>query len=176
MIAETKNSAQIAGKYLTFRLGSEFYGISVLKIREIIRMQSITLVPQMPAFIKGVINLRGKIIPVIDLRIKFDMAPQSETERTCIIVVQVTLSNRNLLQMGMIVDAVEEVLNIGAADIEETPDFGAKVDTRYILGMAKVKGAVKTLLDIDRVVSEQALEEVAQTTRDSLDTAGRVSA
>lgn len=145
------------GKYLTFRLGDESYGIAVLKIREIIRMQAITLVPQMPDFIKGVINLRGKIIPVIDLRTKFEMQSQAETERTCIIVVQVTLPNRNLLQMGLIVDAVEEVLNIGAADIEETPDFGAKVNTDYILGMAKVKGAVKTLLDIDQVVSSDGL-------------------
>jgi purine-binding chemotaxis protein CheW len=162
MTTEVKSEARIAGKYLTFRLGGEFYGISVLKIREIIRMQSITLVPQMPAFIKGVINLRGKIIPVIDLRIKFGMTPQPETERTCIIVVQVALPNRSLLQMGMIVDAVEEVLNIGVTDIEETPDFGARVETYYILGMAKSKGAVKTLLDIDRVVSGQALEEIAQ--------------
>lgn len=147
----------IPGKYLTFRLGEESYGIAVLKIREIIRMQAITLVPQMPDFIKGVINLRGKIIPVIDLRTKFGLPFHAETEHTCIIVVQVGLPSRGLLQMGLIVDAVEEVLNIGAGDIEEPPDFGAKVNTDYLLGMAKIKGAVKTLLDIDQVVSSEGL-------------------
>ncbi len=151
-------SQQLAGKYLTFKLQNESYGIAVLKIREIIQMQSITLVPQMPAFIKGVINLRGKIIPVIDLRIKFGLDQVADTERTCIIVVQVNLVGRPALQMGLIVDAVEEVTNLAAADIEGTPDFGAKLDTEYIMGMAKVKGVVKTLLDIDRIVGADTMQ------------------
>ncbi len=151
-------SQQLAGKYLTFKLQNESYGIAVLKIREIIQMQSITLVPQMPAFIKGVINLRGKIIPVIDLRIKFGLDQVADTERTCIIVVQVNLAGRAALQMGLIVDAVEEVTNLAAADIEGTPDFGAKLDTEYIMGMAKVKGVVKTLLDIDRIVGADTMQ------------------
>jgi purine-binding chemotaxis protein CheW len=147
-----------AGKYLTFRLGQESYAIAVLKVREIIRLQPITPVPQMPAHIKGVINLRGKIIPVIDLRLKFALSVVKDTEQTCIVVVQVNLPSRAVIQMGVIVDAVEEVLNISSGEVEETPDFGAKLATDYILGMAKAKGSVKTLLDIDRVVSSDALE------------------
>jgi purine-binding chemotaxis protein CheW len=161
----TANHRALAGKYLTFVLGRESYGVAVLKIREIIRMQDITLVPQMPEFIKGVINLRGKIIPVVDLRIKFKLSKAETTERTCIVVVQVTLPSRNALAMGLVVDAVEEVINIGTADIEDTPDFGAKLDTEYILGMAKIKGAVKTLLDIDKVVAAETIENLKQVSR-----------
>lgn len=151
----------LAGKYLTFVLGHESYGVEVLKIREIIRLTDITAVPQMPAFIKGVINLRGKIIPVVDLRIKFALAEAQTTERTCIIVVQVTAVSGAKIQMGLIVDAVEEVRNISQADIEETPDFGTKLDTEYILGMAKAKDAVITLLDIERIVAPEALRGLA---------------
>ena len=154
--AEKSQSAS-AGKYLTFVLGRESYGIPVLKIREIIRMQNITLVPQMPDYIRGVINLRGKIIPVVDLRAKFGLAGTEATERTCIVVVQVASPSGTSLSMGLVVDAVEEVINIGASDIEATPDFGTKLDTEYILGMAKIKGAVKSLLDIDRVVAVEAI-------------------
>jgi len=146
----------LAGKYLTFVLGRESYGMQVLKIREIIRFTDITAVPQMPVHIKGVINLRGKIIPVIDLRAKFGLGAADATERTCIVVVQVTLPSRTTAQMGLIVDAVEEVTNIASTDIEETPDFGGAFDTDCILGMAKIKGVVKTLLDIDRVVAAEA--------------------
>jgi len=161
----TATNKALAGKYLTFVLGKESYGVAVLKIREIIRMQDITLVPQMPDYIKGVINLRGKIIPVVDLRLKFCLSKAETTERTCIVVVQVSLPSRSTLAMGMVVDAVEEVINIGAADIEETPDFGAKLDTEYILGMAKIKGAVKTLLDIDKVVAAETIESLKQVAR-----------
>lgn len=151
----------LAGKYLTFVLGRESYGIQVLKIREIIRFTDITSVPQMPDHVKGVINLRGKIIPVIDLRAKFGIGASETTERTCIVVVQVAGSAGAATQMGLIVDAVEEVTNIAANDIENTPDFGAQLDTECILGMAKIKGAVKTLLDIDRVVGLEALPALA---------------
>lgn len=150
-----------AGKYLAFALGRETYGVEVLKIREIIRMTDITTVPRMPDFIKGVINLRGKIIPVIDLRIRFALASAELTERTCIVVVQVAL-HAGHLQMGLIVDGVEEVLNVGAGEIEGTPDFGAKVDTEYIIGMAKVKDTVVALLDIDRVVAGETLENIKE--------------
>jgi purine-binding chemotaxis protein CheW len=146
-----------AGKYLTFILGNESFGIAVLKIREIIRLVNITAVPQMPEYVKGVINLRGKIIPVVDLRLKFGLSKAETTERTCIIVVQVDLHSGVKSQMGLVVDGVEEVTNIAAADIEETPDFGTKLDTDSILGMAKIKGVVKTLLDIDKVVSTEAV-------------------
>jgi purine-binding chemotaxis protein CheW len=149
------SSQATSGKYLTFLLGQESYGVEVLKVREIIRLQAITNVPRMPEYVKGVINLRGKIIPVIDLRIKFSLDKAEDTERTCIVVVHVCLSTGNSLQMGLIVDEVDEVLNILPGDLEETPDFGTKLDTEYILGMAKVKGTVKTLLDIDKVVGQE---------------------
>jgi purine-binding chemotaxis protein CheW len=147
-----------AGKHLTFMLGNEFYGIPVLTVREIIRMVDITSVPRMPEFIRGVINLRGKIIPVLDLRLRFDLKAET-TERTCIIVVQVKLPSGATTQTGLIVDAVEEVANIAPAEIEETPDFGSVVDTKYIVGMAKIKGEVKTLLDIDKVICGESLEK-----------------
>jgi len=144
---------RLAGKHLTFILGRECYGVPVLKVREIIRMCEITPVPQMPAYVKGVLNLRGKIIPVADLRIKFKLASDKNTDLTCIVVVQVSLPDKSPTLMGLIVDAVEEVVNLTAADIEPTPDFGAALEADYILGMAKVKGSVKTLLDIDKVVT-----------------------
>ena len=149
-----------AGKHLTFNLQQESYGINVLKVREIIRLTNITAVPQMPDYIKGVINLRGKIIPVMDLRLRFGFTDAKDTDLTCIIVVQVKLSGGKPAQMGVIVDGVEEVANLTSADIEETPDFGGQVATDYILGMAKVKGTVKTLLDIDGVVGADALQHI----------------
>jgi purine-binding chemotaxis protein CheW len=149
---ETTASRQPAGKYLTFTLHDESYGIDVLKVREIIRHTTITVVPQMPDFVCGVINLRGKIIPVIELRLKFGFAGAAGTKQTCIIVVQVKLPDGKAAPMGLVVDGVEEVANIAGADIEATPDFGGQICTDYILGMAKVKNAVKALLDIDGVV------------------------
>lgn len=154
IVAENNiGSSHLAGKYLTFTLQNESYGIDVLKIREIIRLTNITTVPQMPPYIRGVINLRGKIIPVMDLRLRFGFQDAASTEQTCIVVVQVKLPDGKNTQMGMVVDGVEEVTNIAAQDIEETPEFGAQVATSYILGMAKIKEVVKTLLDIDRIVS-----------------------
>jgi len=159
--APAATHAALPGKYLTVVLADEAYGIGVLKVREIIRLQKITPVPQMPEFVKGVINLRGRVIPVIDLRTKFNLAAEI-TERTCIVVVQVRLGAEHVVQMGLIVDAVEEVANLTAAEIEPTPDFGTTVNTDYILGLAKVKGQVKTLLDIDRVVGAGAMHSIAQ--------------
>ena len=160
MDAETTTTARAknrTGKYLTFSLSNESYGVDVLKVREIIRFLKITPVPQMPAYVKGVINLRGKVLPVIDLRLKFGLDAAEATERTCIVVVRV-LANGHDITLGMIVDSVEEVINLNEAEIEETPEFGAKVDTAYLMGMAKVKGAIKTLLDIDKVVSPETLQ------------------
>jgi purine-binding chemotaxis protein CheW len=151
---------QQSGKYLTFTLHQESYGIDVLKVREIIRVTTITAVPQMPAYVRGVINLRGKIIPVMDLRLRFGFAEAASMEQTCIIVVQVKLPDGKTSQMGLVVDGVEEVANIAAADIEETPDFGGQICTDYIVGMAKVKGAVKALLDIDSVIGVQTINDV----------------
>jgi purine-binding chemotaxis protein CheW len=141
------------GKYLTFSLGGEEYGIGILKVKEIIGMMTVTPVPQTPTFVKGVINLRGKVIPVIDLRLRFAMETMTYTERTCIIVVEIH-GEAGSVPMGIVVDAVSEVLNIRAADIEDTPTFGVKLNTDSILGMAKTEGGVKILLDIDKVLGE----------------------
>jgi purine-binding chemotaxis protein CheW len=142
----------LAGKYLTFRLHDESYGIDVLNVREIIRLAAITAVPEMPPYVRGVINLRGKIIPVADLRLRFGFAEAPHTDLTCIVVVKVKRADDKTAQMGLIVDGVEEVINIAAAEIEETPDFGGAISAEYILGMAKIKGQVKALLDMDRIV------------------------
>jgi len=145
-----------AGKYLAFLLGREEFAIQVLKVREIMGIQDITAVPQTPVYVKGVINLRGKVVPVVDLRLKFGLPEIEYTQRTCIIVVQVRLDSVQLL-MGIVVDGVSEVLNLASGDIENTPDFGGGVVTPYLLGMAKSKGKVKILLDIDQVLSSQEL-------------------
>lgn len=158
--ATTSAPAQTA-KYLTVVLENEAYGIAVLKVREIIRLQKITPVPQVPSFVKGVINLRGRVIPVVDLRAKFGLKAEF-AERTCIVVVQVKLPNEQVVAMGLIVDCVEEVVTLSSSEIEPTPDFGARIDTAYILGMAKVKGQVKTLLDIDRVVAPETVQALTQ--------------
>ena len=158
-----KFMADKEGKYLTFSMASEEYGIGILKIKEIIGMMSITTVPQTPEFIKGVINLRGKVIPVIDLRLRFGMTANDYTERTCIIVVEIPGLSGTVM-IGIVVDSVSEVLSIKGDEIEETPTFGTKLNTDYILGMAKMDGGVKILLDIDRVLSRDEmnmLEEAA---------------
>lgn len=150
-----RTSAQ-AGKYLTFVLGAEHYAVPVLKVREIIRLCDITPVPRMPEHIKGVINLRGKIIPVTDLRLRFGLAHVESTDLTCIVVVHVAGAGNSQILIGMIVDAVDEVVNIAGTDIEPTPDFGTALDTAFIVGMAKMKNVVKTLLDIDAVLTSEA--------------------
>ncbi len=148
-----------AGKYLTFQLANEEFGIRVLKVREIMGVQEITAVPQTPAHVKGVINLRGKVIPVIDLRLKFGLPAAEYTQRTCIIVAQVQGESGTLL-MGIVVDGVSEVLNLTGQEIEDTPDFGEDIGGEYLLGMAKVKGKVKILLDIDRILSAHDLQKL----------------
>ena len=141
-----------AGKYLTFALTTEEYGLPVLKVREIIKVMPITAVPQVPSHVRGVINLRGKVIPVIDLRLKFGLPSQADTDQTCIIVVQVE-ADRSKVMMGLLVDGVSEVLNISPQEIEDPPAFGEQIRTDYMQGVAKVKGTVKILLDIDRVLT-----------------------
>ena len=133
----------------------------MLKVREIMGVQEITAVPQTPAHVKGVINLRGKVVPVIDLRLKFGLPAAEYTQRTCIIVTQVQGESGPLL-MGIVVDGVSEVLNLTAAEIEDTPDFGEDDAGQYLLGMAKVKGKVKILLDIDQVLSTQDLRHLSE--------------
>ncbi len=155
------------GRYLTFKLGRESYGLPVLGVREIIRLCPITPVPRMPAYIKGVINLRGKVIPILDLRAKFQLASEGYGERACIIVVQVGAPPATVMLMGAIVDAVEEVVQLSEAQLEPTPDFGGSPQTDYILGMATVHGDVKTLLDLDKVcLVEGLLTAVSSSTPD----------
>lgn len=149
------------GKYLTFTLASEDYGIGILKVKEIIGMMSITTVPQTPEFVKGVINLRGKVIPVVDLRLRFGMEKIDYNDRTCIVVVEIE-GESSTIMIGIVVDTVSEVLNIKSDDIEDTPTFGTSLKTDYILGMAKTEGHVKILLDIDRVLSRKEIQELEE--------------
>ena len=154
----TSNSPGIgalAGRYLTFMLGTDSYGLPVLNVREIIRLCPITPVPRMPDYVKGVINLRGTVIAVIDLRAKFEMPASTLGDRCCVIIVQIrSLTGGASTLMGAVVDAVEEVVNLASTDIEPTPDFGGTLDTRYMLGVATIRGGVKTLLDIEKIFQE----------------------
>jgi purine-binding chemotaxis protein CheW len=154
-----RDMTAMEGKYLTFTLGEEDFCIGILAIREIVGIMPVTTIPQTPEFVRGVINLRGQVIPVVDLRARFGMDTVDATERTCIIVVEIAAGARNI-QMGIIVDSVSEVLNIKADEIEDSPTFGAKLDTEYILGMAKMDGGVKILLDIDLVLSGQEVMQL----------------
>ena len=148
------------GKYLTFALAHEEYGLEILKVREIIGYIDVTAVPQTPHYVKGVINLRGQVIPVVDLRAKFGMEAADVTDETCIIVVEILDANRKS-STGIIVDRVQEVLDIPGQNIEEAPQFGAAVQTDYILGMGKVGDSVKILLDIDKVLVGDGLSGFA---------------
>ena len=145
------------GKFLTFILGSEVYGIEILKVREIIKLMDITTVPQTPDYMKGVINLRGKVIPIVDLRSKFSMPEVEHTQETCIIVAEV-----NTTSIGIIVDSVSEVSNINSDEIEEAPQLGQGIDTNFILGLGKTKERIIILLDIELVLSSEDLEIVEQ--------------
>jgi len=151
---------RLAGKYLTFKLAEEEYGLEILKVQEIIRMQTVTRVPRTPEYVRGVINLRGKVIPVIDLRCKFGMSTQDDTDKTCIIVVQVHSAEHRVV-MGVIIDEVREVLDIDAGSIEDTPSFGASVNTDFITGIGKVGETVKMLLDIDKVLTVSEVAQIA---------------
>jgi purine-binding chemotaxis protein CheW len=149
----TETASALAGKFMTFKLGSEAYGLQILKVRELIGLMDITRVPSAPPCVRGVINLRGKVIPVVDLRQKFAMGATGSTDQTVIIVVQIALGN-GPLTMGVLVDEVMEVLDIDAAHIEPPPDFGAaSTSSRFILGVGKADKRVIFLLDIDLVLS-----------------------
>lgn len=145
------------GKHLTFVLGGESYGIEVVRVREIVKLQRVTPVPQVSDCIRGVINLRGRVIPVVDLRVKLGLPRPVDTEQSCIIVVQATVVGEQPRPMGLIVDAVEEVMSFAAEDIEPPPQFGSDAGTGSILGMAKLKGQVKMLLDLDRILNGDML-------------------
>ena len=156
-VVEKKETSDIEGKFLTFVLGEEIYGIEILKASEIIGLMDITTVPQTPDYMKGVINLRGKVIPVIDLRKKFSMQEGVHTQETCVIVVEVNSSS-----IGLIVDSVSEVSDITGEEIENAPSYGQGIDTSFIMGLGKVKNKIIILLDIDAVLSTEELEMVEE--------------
>jgi purine-binding chemotaxis protein CheW len=136
------------GKYLSFFLGTEEYGLEILKVQEIIGNMPITPVPRTPEFIRGVINLRGTIHPIMDLRMKLGMERTRIADQTCIIVV-----STSTITMGILVDRVSEVINIASTEIEDTPSFGTDIDTDYLLGVAKIGGRVRLLLNIEKVIT-----------------------
>lgn len=150
----------LAGKFLTFELADEAYGLEILKVQEIIGIMKVTRVPKLPDYIKGVINLRGKVIPVVDLRLKFNMDSQEETEKTCIIVVQIQRGEAKVIT-GLMVDEVSEVMDISTEQIEEAPSFGASVSTDFLLGIGKVNDKVIMLMDVDEVLSADEIDEIA---------------
>ncbi|MBS3820354.1 MAG: chemotaxis protein CheW [Planctomycetes bacterium] len=145
-----------AGMYLTFGLADEEYGVEILKVREIICMMDITAVPKAPPHVKGVVNLRGKVVPVIELRTRFSMPTIESTEETCIIVVVV-----GTREIGVVVDRVSEVLDIAEKDIEDPPTFGTIVDTSFLIGMGKTEGHVTILLDITKVLDPNDIAGIA---------------
>jgi purine-binding chemotaxis protein CheW len=149
------------GKYLTFQLGKEIYGLEILKVQEIIGMMSVTRIPKTPEFIRGVINLRGKVISIIELRRKFGMETKADTEKTCVVVVQVG-ENSHQITMGAVVDEVSEVLEIGTNQLEPPPKFGGNAKIDFILGIGKVGQKVVMLLDIDKVLTNRDMDLVDQ--------------
>ncbi len=154
-----------AGKFLSFVLGREEYGLEILRVQEINGLMDITRVPRSPEYVKGVINLRGRVIPIINLRKKFNMPMVEDTERTCIIMVQVNY-NESQITMGIIVDEVSEVLNITDEQIEPSPSFGGGMrEADFITGMGKLDGKVVILLDVDSVLSGEELDLVSQATQ-----------
>ena len=156
------------GKYLTFALAQEEYGLEILKVREIIGIMDITAVPQTPEHVKGVINLRGQVIPVVDLRAKFGMETTEKTDQTCIIVVEISQGSRKF-STGIVVDHVQEVLDIAGENIEGAPQFGSSVNTDFILGMGKVGDSVKILLDINKVLAGDDFAGFAGTGKEAPD-------
>ncbi len=160
-VLEEKDISGYEGKFLTFVLGNEEYGIEILRVREIIGIMEITPVPQTPDYVKGVINLRGKVIPVIDQRIKFSMPEVEHTKETCVIVVEVKEA-----LIGIVVDNVSEVLDIGREEIEASPHFGKEIDTEFIMGLGKTKGKLIILLDIEKVLSTEVIKMVKELSKE----------
>lgn len=158
-VAEKTATLAKTNKHLTFTLDGEEYGLDILKVQEIIGIMPITRVPKTPDFVRGVINLRGKVIPVVDLRTKFGMGTDEDTDRTCIVVVQVSGKNGYTV-MGTVVDEVSEVIDIAEDQIEATPEFGADIDTDFVLGIGKVGDRVVMVLDIDKVLSAREVNVI----------------
>ncbi len=161
----TAGIERLAGKYLTFTLGSGSYAINVRKIREIIRRTRITPLPNMPAYVGGVINLRNRIVPVFDLGLRLGLDAVTASDHTCIVVTDVVSQAGARAEIGLVVDDVEEVTTLTSSEIEQPPEFGAGVDADHLLGIAKIKGTVKALLDIDRIVAAEAFKSFEATNR-----------
>ncbi len=157
----TSGLAALVGKYLTFKIGHEMYGLEISKIQEVIKIMDITRIPKMPESIRGVINLRGKVIPVVELRTKFNLGVETECDRACIVVVQITRNDRQVA-MGIIIDEILEVRNIEENQLEEAPSFGTDINTDFIFGIGKLGKNVVILLDIENVLSQGELNIINQ--------------
>lgn len=168
---ESKIYPSKGGKFLTFFLENEEYGLEILKVMEIIEMMNITPVPNTPNFIRGIINLRGKIIPIMDLRLKFGMPFKEQIDETVIIIVQACN-----IEMGIVVDRVSEVVDISSENIEDTPSFGIEINTNYILGVGKSSNNVKLLLEIDKVLTTQDVLFMQSTKVKNMDTIQEINA
>jgi len=154
-------------QYLTFMLAQEQFAIGILGIKEIIEYQGVTEVPMMPPCVRGVINLRGAVVPVVDLLARFDRPSTPVTKRTCVVIVEAACGADERQVMGLLVDAVNEVLDISAADIEPPPAFGARVRSDFIHGVGKVRGKFVLLLDVDRALSIDEIASLAGTAADA---------
>ncbi len=152
--------SNLGGKYLTFKLFGETYGLDILKVQEIIGIMEITRLPRTPEYLRGIINLRGRVIPVLELRAKFELESVEDTKRTCIIVMRIQTRDKDLI-MGILVDEVSEVLDIAHEDISETPEMGEGIRTEYLSGIGKVNKSVIMLLNIERVLTNQEYSEIA---------------
>ena len=151
----------VTTQYLTFKLGEEVYAVDISKVREVLDFTTVTKVPRTPDFMRGVINLRGSVVPVVDLALKFGLPESPITRRTCIVVVEVDLDGERAV-MGVMADAVSQVLDLGGGDIEPPPAFGTRVHMEYLLGMGKAGKKFILLLDIDRILSVDELIEVTK--------------
>jgi purine-binding chemotaxis protein CheW len=158
-VAGTATIAE-AGKYLTFSLGDEHYGLDIVRVQEIVGLIPVTRVPRLPAFVAGVVNLRGRVIPVVDLRLAFGMSASERDERSCIVVVSVDRGEGLVATMGVLVDEVSDVAYVSADAIEATPEFGTEVDTSFIQGVGRLEERVVMLLDIDRVLTAGELDDI----------------
>ncbi len=166
VLEHTETSNELAGKYMGFKLDEENFGLEILKVQEIIGLMNITAVPRTPDFVRGVINLRGKVIPVVDLRVKFQMQPKEDTELTCIVVVQVTM-NDILVTMGVIVDQVSEVMEISPEHAEPPPSFGDSEADRFLMGMGKFQENVVMLLDVNQILTSQEMSFIDAVSEES---------
>ncbi len=148
-------------QYLTFQIGREMFAVGILHIREIIEYGSLTTVPMMPRFVRGVINLRGSVVPVIDLSARFGRGESAINRRSCVVILEVESADESLQEIGVIVDAVSEVLEIPLADIEPAPSFGARIRADFIAGMGKVQGQFVILLDVQQALNTREMAELA---------------